>query len=162
MILKASGYSQSRHLPTFFIVLIPIICGLLEGAPPSHPPEHVSTRATLPAAPAAAWDSIVFYEEVKHDPPLILKIGLAHPLFTEGSSSSVGDVKICVYNKGRIVKKITEAAPPRVLAFEVIEQRIGYERDVLIRAGKFEFTAVDEQHTDVVLTTQYTPLLTPR
>ena len=55
----------------------------------------------------------MFYEEVKHQPPLILRIGLAHPLYTIGSSEHVGDVKTCVYNKGHITKRITEVEPGR-------------------------------------------------
>jgi hypothetical protein len=160
--LKSTRFSQRWHFPALVIVLIPIVCGVIEGRPPIHAPETVCTSTVFDASQAQSWDSIVFYEEVTYPPPLILRIGLARPLYTIGASSTIGDVKTCIYNKGRIVKKITDAQPQRLLAFEVIEQHIGYERDIALRGGKFEFETLDSQRTRVVLTTEYTPLLTPR
>jgi len=46
--------------------------------------------------------------------------------------------KVCVYNKGRIVKRIVEARTPTLLSFDVIEQHIGYERDVRLIRRSFE------------------------
>ncbi|MCI0366544.1 MAG: hypothetical protein L0219_21995 [Phycisphaerales bacterium] len=163
LILKRTPFNQKWYLPALAIFALPLICGWLEGSPRrSAPIESISTVSIIDAPAARCWDSIMFYEEVKHSPPLILRIGLAHPLYTTGSSRSPGDVKTCIYNKGRITKKITAVDPQRQLAFDVIEQRIGYERDVRLTGGSFKFSEVDSTTTQVTLTTQYEPLLHPR
>lgn len=162
-IMKQSDFSQRWHLPALLILLFPVICGLIEG-PPSvrHPSETITTSAVINAPVQACWDGIVFYEEVKHKPPLILRIGLAHPLRTIGRSSAAGDVKTCVYNKGHITKRIEDVQPLKRLAFTVIEQDIGYERDVRLEGGSFNFEPLPDGTTRVTLTTTYQPLLQPR
>jgi len=49
-----------------------------------------------------------------------------------------------------------------LLRFDVIEQHIGYERDVRLIDGSFKFEALSPDRTRVTLTTRYEPLLTPR
>jgi hypothetical protein len=162
-ILKASKFSQRWHLPVWILLAVPMTAGLIEGRPGTrHAIESIETTATLPVDAATAFESIMFYEEVRHPPPLILRIGLAHPLFTSGSSQRVGDVKSCIYNKGHITKRITAIEPARRLAFEVIEQDIGYEIDVRLVGGAFEFEPLPDGSTRITLVTEYEPLLNPR
>lgn len=160
--LKTTRFSQRSHLPSIALLAIGPVWAMLEGPAGPSPPESVSTREVIAAPVQACWDSIMFYEEVRHPAPLILRIGLARPLRTLGGSSLVGDRKTCIYNKGHITKEITEVSPGRVLAFKVVEQEIGYEHDVRIMGGSFRFDAVDPGHTAVTLTTSYEPLITPR
>jgi hypothetical protein len=160
--LKARGFSQASYLPILFFWLIPLAGGVIEGRPCGAHPESVSTEIVIPAPVARCWDAIMFYEEVTHEPPLILRIGLAHPLYTIGASCRPGDVKTCIYNKGRITKRITAVAERSVLEFEVIEQHIGYERDVRLIGGSFHFEPLGPASTRVTLTTTYEPYLSPR
>lgn len=163
VLLKATNFSQRWHLPVWLLMLVPVIAGAIEGRPRTpQSKETVTTAVTMPADSGRAFDAIMFYEEVTHRPPLILRIGLAHPLFTTGSSQHVGDVKTCVYNKGHITKRITEVAAGKRLAFEVIDQQIGYERDVRLTSGSFEFETLPNGFTRVTLNTEYEPLLRPR
>ncbi len=124
--------------------------------------ETVSTSVDIAASPHECFESLAFYEEVKHRPPLILRIGLAHPLGAIGSSRRIGDIKKCLYNKGSITKRVTEVEPDRLLAFEVIGQHIGYERDVRLTGRSFAFEPRADGGTHVTLTTTYVPLLEPR
>jgi len=160
--MKASRFSQRAHLPPVLFLAIAPVWAMIEGRAGPQPIEAVSTREVIAAPLNACWDAIMFYEEVRHEPPLILRIGLAHPLRTIGSSGAVGDRKICIYNKGRITKQVTQAEPGRILAFDVIEQSIGYERSVRLTRGSFSFEPIDDAHTAVTLSTTYEPLLTPR
>lgn len=162
-ILKQTRFSQRWHLPLLVILIFPLICAWLDGPPVGHlPVETVETSIVIPAPAAQCWDAIMFYEEIEHQAPLILRIGLARPLYTQGRSSHVGDVKTCVYNKGRIVKQTTDVQPRELLAFKVIQQQIGYERDVRLVGGSFVFESLSSDQTRVTLTTQYEPLLQPR
>lgn len=161
--LKRRGFSQASYFPILAIAAVGLACGVADRATAHRrAAESISTQAIINAPASACFDSIMFYEEVRHRPPLILRIGLAHPLRTIGSSRSVGDTKTCIYNKGRITKRTTAVVQDRLLRFDVTEQDIGYERDVRLIDGAFEFEALGPDRTRVTLTTRYEPLLTPR
>jgi Polyketide cyclase / dehydrase and lipid transport len=160
--LKSSSFSQKRYLPVILLACIGPVWAAIEGPPAYRTRETVTTSRVIAAPVNAVWASIVFFEEVRHEPPLILRIGLAHPLYTLGKSEAVGDQKTCVYNKGRITKEVTEITTGQLLAFKVIEQDIGYERDVALVGGSFRLTPLDADHTTVTLTTSYVPRLGPR
>lgn len=160
--LKSSSFSQRDHLPLILFALIGPVWAAAEGPPPIYQTVTVTTSRVIAAPVNAVWDSIVFFEDVRHEPPLILRVGLAHPLYTFGKSVSPGDQKTCVYNKGRITKEVTEVRTGQLLAFKVIEQDIGYERDVTLEGGAFQLAAIDPTHTAVTLSTTYIPRLGPR
>lgn len=161
--LKRTRYDQAGWLPLLLIASFPYLCIPIEKwTTPTPAPETVSTSTIINAPADECWDGLVFYEEVSHPPPLILRIGLARPLATRGPSHSPGDRRVCVYNKGTISKQIRRAEPGRVLSFDVIEQSIGYERDLRLLSGSFTFEPIDAGHTRVTLTSTYEPKLTPR
>lgn len=161
--LKALRYDQSAYLPMLLIAACPYAAVPLERwttAPPA--PETISTSTVINASTTQCWEGLVFYEEVTHPPPWILRVGLARPLATRGPSLNPGDRRVCVYNRGSITKQIRSAEPGRLLSFDVIEQNIGYERDVRLTSGSFTFEQIDPLHTRVTLTSTYEPRLTPR
>lgn len=160
--LKKAGHSQASWMPVLAVMALTFVVILWEGKPTPMPLETVRTSAVLRADAETAWRSIMYYEQVRHEPPLILRVGLARPLATRGRSDRVGDIKTCLYNKGFISKRTTKSIPGEVLAFEVIEQRIGYEHDVRLKSGAFEFEGLDDGTTRVTLSTTYEPLLSPR
>ena len=85
-----------------------------------------------------AWDLLMFYEEVDLEPPLFARIGLPHPLRTEGHIERVGDIKRCVYSSGYLRKRITRYEPGELVAFDVIEQVGVEDRSVVIAAEGVE------------------------
>jgi hypothetical protein len=147
------------------IVLL-VSCGaLLAGEPRLEPlpdVEEVTTRRVVGMAPERAWQALVFYEEVDFEPPLLARIGLPHPLRTEGRVTAVGDVKRCVYSTGHLRKRITAFEPGRRLAFDVIEQQGIEDRSVELVRGSFRFEPLGDGRTEVVLSTVYRPLLSAR
>jgi hypothetical protein len=121
----------------------------------------------MDAPPRRAWDTVMFYEEVRHPPPALFRLGMPRPLYTSGSSAAVGEEKTCVYDKGRLVKRITEREEQRRLSFRVVEQ--GFEQHAMtLSGGAFEFEPVGEEaagdpgRTRVTLSTRYHPHLGPR
>ncbi len=161
--LKESRFSQRSWLPVLLIFAALMGLGLVERLTDSpNRIESVTTEGVIAAPIEASWDGLVFYEEVTHPAPWILRIGLARPLSASGSGRRAGDIKKCVYNKGHISKRITAVNAPRLLAFDVIEQQIGYERDVRLVDGSFEFVPIGDGLTQVRLTTRYVPRLSPR
>jgi hypothetical protein len=163
VIIKDSRFSQRHYLPVLALLLVPVAIASIEaGLGYRHAVERVTTSGVIVAPLDETWNAMQFYEEVTHDPPWILRVGLARPLHTIGESCEVGDEKTCVYNKGRLIKRVTNVEPYVRLEFLIIEQRIGYERDVKLRSGSFTFEPVDERHTRITLVTEYEPLNAPR
>jgi len=163
VVLQERGYDQAGWLPLLIIASIPYLCIPLDKwTTPTPTPETVSTSTIINASADECWDGLVFYEEVTNPPPWILRIGLARPLATRGPSHSPGDRRVCVYNRGTISKQIRSAEPGRVLSFDVLEQHIGYERDLLLLSGSFTFEPIDADRTRVTLASTYEPRLTPR
>ena len=159
--LKRSRFSQKDWLPLILLSLIPLGWGMLEGRQ-VHSIESIETSVIIPTSVAAAWNGVMFYEEVQHEPPLLLRWFLPRPLRTEGRSAHVGDIKYCIYSKGRLVKKVTRRVEGRLLAFDVIGQDKIEVRSVRLTAGEFRFVSLAVDQTRVTLVTRYQPLLGPR
>ncbi|MBU6413171.1 MAG: SRPBCC family protein [Planctomycetes bacterium] len=138
------------------------VWGWIDGPAKPGELETVVTRVEIAAEPDRVWDSLMYYEEVTHPPPWILRVGLARPTATEGWSRKVGETKKCLYNKGWITKRVTGVETNRTLTFDVIEQNIGYERDVRLTGGSFELEPMAGGGTRLVMKTAYRPLLGPR
>jgi len=123
--------------------------------------EAVTTRVHFNASPEAIWNRILFYEEVRAHPPLLLRLFLPQPTRTEGDKTRVGATVRCVYAAGNLVKRITAVQPPTSLRFDVIEQKLGIEACVLTLSGSYEIHTSDGA-TCVELTTRYRAYLHPR
>lgn len=160
--LRTTSFSQRDYLALLGAFAIPIGWAMLEGPGRYGSVERCSTQQVIAAPVNAVWRSVVFLEDVRRRPPLILRIGLAHPLYTIGQAKAPGDQRVCVYNRGRIAKQVSEIREGQLLAFDVVEQSIGYEHDVRLVSGSFELESLDNNTTVVTLTTSYQPRLTPR
>jgi hypothetical protein len=162
--LKNSTFDQRWHLPLIAFLLLPVVAAVTERVAWRRPPlSSVRTTVVIDAPVDRAWGAIRFYEEVKHGPPPLFRLGMPRPLYTTGRAAAVGDLKTCVYDKGRLTKRITEVDPRRRLSFVVVEQ--GFERHAMtLHSGGFEFEAVenDPSRTRVTLTTTYRSHLAPQ
>ena len=162
-ILKACDFSQSDWLPLLVLCLGLIGLALFDrySLPKTIPTSSTTTR-TIDAQPSDVWDALHFYEDVRHEPPLLLRLGLPKPLTTSGSMKKTGDIQSCIYDKGRLVKQITDVDDQKRIGFAVIDQHIGFERSIALRGGSFELTDLQDGRTELVLTTQYDAKLHPR
>lgn len=163
VILKDTTFDQGAYLPVLLLLLAPLLWAIIERAV-STPPviESVVTSLEIPAPVGRAWNAVMFYEQVRHRPPWLLRYGLPRPLYAFGSTDRVGDTKTCVYSKGHLVKRVSQRIPRHVLAFDVIEQDRIETHSVRLTGGKFEFHAEAPDRTRVELTTSYQPKLAPR
>ena len=125
------------------------------------PVETVSTSVVIDVPAGRAWDAIQFYEDVKHGPPPMFRAGMPRALQASGRVAAVGDVRTCVYDKGRLGKRVTEVERGRRLAFAVVEQEFERHSMTLVGGG-FELEPAGAQRTRVTLWTTYRPHLAPR
>jgi hypothetical protein len=165
-ILKTSSWDQRFHLPTLMMIFLPLIIGTIEAQfPQPYADETVSSSVIMPVSADRAWNAVMFYEEIKEPPPFLMRIALPRPLYTIGSMETIGEFKVCevcVYTKGRLVKRITQRVPDVILAFYVVEQNKIEHRSVVLKTGSFQFNPVSPTQTRVTLSTTYQPLLGPR
>jgi hypothetical protein len=161
--LRYSNFSQRAHLPIWLVFLIPLLWGVLEGPPsPNAAVQTVTTERIVDYPIELCWSSLMFYEDVEHKAPWIIRTGLATPTTSTGDITADGSTRTCNYTTGRLVKQITRYDAPNRLDFDVIEQTNVYEHDAQLINGSFEFIPIDEHTTRIVLTTTYRPRLTPR
>ena len=123
--------------------------------------DAVTTRARFDAPPDEVWQRLMFYEEVPHRPPLLLRMFLPSPVRTSSGDKAVGIAVQCRYSRGSLVKRFTAIDRPRLVRFEVIEQRLGLERCMTTVEGSYEFVAAPFG-SEVALTTKYRGHLRPR
>lgn len=167
--LKNSRFDQRWHLPMIAALLVGLLAACVDRATWTTPPvEAVRTVAELPMPVDAAWANVRFYEQVPGRRPVISRwrwLGLAQPLAVTGVARREGDRTACVYDKGRLVKQVTEVAAgddgSRRLAFRVVEQ--GFELHAMrLVGGSFDLSPAGEGRTRVTLETAYVPHMAPR
>lgn len=162
-VLSGTRWDQRWFFPLALIIAIPYVSQWLECQLPRREEiATVRTTLTVDATPAEAWKAIMFYEQVQHDPPWLLQLALPKPIYSEGNKHRVGEIVRCYYDRGHLVKRISRRTPGRLLAFDVIEQKLHFERDVTLRDGAFEILPAPGDRATIVVTTRYQRHLGPR
>lgn len=123
--------------------------------------ETVTTTVRLDADPASVWNRLMFYEEVPRRPAWLLRVLLPRPVRTEGDKQRIGAIVRCAYTGGNLAKRITAVEAPRVLRFEVVEQRLGIEGCILTESGSYHIDDCGHA-TKLALITNYQAYLRPR
>jgi hypothetical protein len=163
--LKSSKWHQRHFLPVFALAALPhAVQGVENALPRRVEVATVRTNLRVNATPDEAFRAIMFYEQVEHDPPWLLTLALPKPVRSEGSKAAVGNIVRCYYDRGYLVKRISERVENRRLAFEVVEQHLHFERDLTLLDGSFAVEAAEEyggHDSRIVLTTRYRRRLYP-
>lgn len=155
--------TRGTSVPLVLLALTPLPLAWIEARVTGvREPITILTERKVPVSPGALWRDLVFFEEIRTRPPLLLRLGLPRPSHVEGSHQNVGDIAVCVYHHGRLVKQITGVTPARRLAFRVLEQDLHFEHDVQLLGGSFDLEDLGEEGTHLRLATTYRPLLGPR
>jgi hypothetical protein len=167
VMLKSSRFSQGPHLPVLGLVVLgigPIVGGFFEQAATGPLAiERVRTTVVLDAPPRQVWDAMLFFGDVRAEPPWLAQLALPHPVRVEGRLAGVGDRRRCVYSKGHLVKEVTTWRPDRRLGFDVVAQKNVEDRSVALRDGAFVLDPIaGGRKTRLSLVTRYRPLLQAR
>ena len=125
-------------------------------------PAAVLTRAAVAAPPERVWEALLFFEQIEERPPFLLRLLLPRPLRTVGSKSAVGDEAVCLYEKGRLVKRVTRVEPGRLYVFVVAEQDLSIGGSVRLLGGSYELRKLSDGGTEIALETLYESPLRPR
>lgn len=157
--LRTSVWSQRHFLPLVALTCLPYGVQWVENQLPRRTEvATVQTELRVDATAEEAFRAVQFYEQVEHDPPWLLHLALPRPIRSQGSKESVGNVVRCYYDRGYLVKRISERVENERLAFDVLEQQLGFEHDVKLQHGSFEIVPDDGAHRRrcrIVVTTTY-------
>jgi len=124
--------------------------------------QSIVTHRAVAAPIAKVWNSLKFYEELDHKPPLLLRLLLPQPQRTLTSAKAVGDQTTLPYDGGHYSKQVTKLEPPHRYEFDVTEQRMRSDRGVLLLSGAYTLRALSATQTDLSITTRYSSAIRPR
>jgi hypothetical protein len=124
--------------------------------------ETVVTHMTFNAGADAAWNTMVFYEQIDARPSFFLRLLLPVPIRTEGRKSVVGDEALCVYEGGHLIKRVTAVNRSRHLAFDVTKQELNIGLGMKLSGGWYDLQPLPDGRTDVALATVFQSPRQPR
>jgi hypothetical protein len=104
----------------------------------------------------------MFYESIEQPPPFYLQLMLPRPISTQGAKSAVGDQAICLYEGGRLLKRVTQIDHCRLYEFSVIEQHLVVGRGVRLCGGSYALRGLSMGRTELSITTRYSSGNRPR
>ena len=133
-----------------------------ETAVEAAPSATITTRMTFAAPRERAWQSLLFYEEVKERPPFHLRLLLPVPIRTEGDKKRVGGEAMCLYEGGHLLKRTTRIVEGQLYEFEVAEQALAVGGTMRLSGGRYVLTEVGPGETEVAVETRYTSTKWPR
>ena len=83
----------------------------------------VTTSIDVAAPPEAVWDAVVAFPEIPASdlPAWYFRLGVSYPIRARIDGTGVGAVRRCEFSTGDFVEPITTWDPPRLLAFDVVE-----------------------------------------
>lgn len=91
-------------------------------AEPERGIAEISTSIEIDAAPERVWDELIAFDEIKGQPELIFRMGIAYPVRARIEGRGVGAIRYCEFSTGPFVEPITVWDAPRRLAFDVTDQ----------------------------------------
>jgi len=86
------------------------------------PTYEAVTTVEVAAPPEVVWTHVVQFGEIRDQPAWYFRAGIAYPLRASIAGRGVGALRRCEFSTGAFVEPITVWDPPRILAFDVIEQ----------------------------------------
>jgi hypothetical protein len=119
------------------------------------PSTSIVTMMEFPASREQAWSGLVYYEQIAERSPLYLRLLLPQPIRSEGGKWAVGDEIRCLYQRGHLIKRVTQIEIGHLYRFDVIEQDLLVGGGIRLLGGSYTLRGVGDRHTEVALETRY-------
>lgn len=121
--LMGRSLARSRLVPQRVIGVLALPLPLFAGIdPPSTDFHDVESEIEVAASPDRVWPLVAAFPEIRSEPELLFRIGIAMPRFATIEGEGVGATRRCVFTTGEFVEPITVWDPPSRLAFSVTRQ----------------------------------------
>ena len=165
--LKRSRWDQAAHLPIVLgLIALPYVVAAIEGRLRPGAVASVTTTLDLAVPADAAFAAWRFYEDVPDDLPRPWLLSLSpslRPSRVLGHARLVGDAQTCVYERGRLTKRLTAVDPAaRRVEFVVTEQIDIEDQTLRLLGGSMTFASLPDGGCRATLVTTYRPLIRPR
>jgi len=101
------------------VALLPLVFASEAALPPST---HFDDTASIEvaASPSTLWRSVIHMDTIETPPALPFRLGVAYPERGEVIGQGVGATRHGYFSTGMATERVTEWAPGRVLAFDIL------------------------------------------
>ena len=115
----------------------------------------VATRSRLAYSRQQVWEALLLYEEIEGHPPWPLRLLLPIPIRNGGRVSRAGEAVECLYEGGRLLKRLTRVHENELYEFEITEQELRIVGGVVLSGGSYTLREIDNGGTEVSVETRY-------
>lgn len=150
------------------VQLIPIILFLSvisvesQMSEPEEVVYEVSSEIILPYSPMEVYDAIKSVDTLIAEKPFLMKLDLPVPQKCILEKEEVGALRICYFEGGRIVERITELERGRILKMDVIDYELTGREWLGFKEAIYYFEPVGAGSCKMIRITTYTTDLYPR
>ncbi len=123
---------------------------------------EVSSEIILPYSPMEVYDAIKSVDTLIAEKPFLMRLDLPVPQKCILEKEEVGALRICYFEGGRIVERITELERGRILKMDVIDYELTGREWLGFKEAIYYFEPVGAGSCKMIRITTYTTDLYPR
>lgn len=142
-----------------FLIFAPLEMALVDS---TNEIRVVRSVIILPHSPEEVFNAVKSIKKVEGDKPFLMKLDLPVPIKCVLEKEEVGATRICYFEKGRIVQRITSFEPGRVLSMDIISYELTGRDWLEFIDADYTFELVGEKHCKMTRVTRYKSNLAPR
>lgn len=163
-----SRYKKIKHEINFKMTLLPFLIFMLavplEKAVYSDLNTIVEVRSEilLPYTPLQVFDAIKSVDTLIAEKPFLMKLDLPIPQKCILEKEEVGALRICYFEGGRIIERVTEYNPGVSLKMDVIDYELTGRNWLGFKEAIYLFEAIGSDSCKMTRITTYTSELYPR
>ena len=158
---KAKENTLKTTLSPFIIFIVASSFELFIGNP--FVKSEVSSSILLNGTPEKVYNSIIHVDTVDVETNFLQKIGLPIPRKCILTEEKVGGLRLCLFEEGEIIEKITQIDKNKLLKMDIIESTLDRERHWLkFHEDIYRIYEISDNVTEITRTTSYSSNLKPR
>ncbi|WP_372752130.1 hypothetical protein [Mariniflexile sp.] len=124
---------------------------------------EIKSEIILPYSATQVYDKIKQVDTLDAEKPFLMKLDLPVPQRCVLEEEKVGALRVCYFDGGKIVERITEIERGKFLNMEVIDYQVTGRKWLGFKSASYEFeNLVGGKFSKMTRTTTYTSKLKPR
>lgn len=123
---------------------------------------EVSSEIILPYSPIEVYDAIKSVDTLIAEKPFLMRLDLPVPQKCILEKEEVGALRICYFEGGRIIERITELEPGKILKMDVIDYELTGREWLGFKEAIYYFEPIGASSCKMTRISTYTTDLYPR